>query len=138
MKNGLKNATTDLDIIKQWFTKYPSANVGIRCGVDSGIFVVDVDNHNGIDGEEQLRLSGELPPSIEVVTGSGGRHIYLSLSGQKVRNRKLAPNVDIRGEGGYIVAPPSTHASGQLYRWKPSSSPTEVELASPPPWLVKT
>jgi hypothetical protein len=113
--------------------------VGIATG--GGLVVIDVDpRHGGDDGLVDLRARlGELPDTVECLTGSGGRHIYVSVSeGVTVRNSAgtLAPGVDIRGEGGYVVAAPSVHTSGRSYAWEASSRPDEIEVAPmPAAWL---
>lgn len=117
---GLHNATTDAAQIRSWWARWPDANVAVRTGEVSGIVVVDIDPDHG--GEESLaRLvsdHGALPPGRTVRTGSGGRHLYFSHPGTPVRNdagRRLGPGIDIRGEGGYAIAPPSRHVSGARY-----------------------
>ena len=99
-------------------------NVGIITGHVSGILVVDV------DGETDL----EFPETWTVKTAKG-YHYYFNLpEGMDLRNRARAfPNVDIRAEGGYVVAPPSVHASGHIYAW--TRPPEETTLADIPEWL---
>ncbi|MGL5964517.1 MAG: VapE domain-containing protein [Fusobacteriaceae bacterium] len=136
---GCLDATTDTGVIRGWWERWPDANVGIATG--GGLVVIDVDpRHGGDDGLVDLRRTlGDLPDTVECLTGSGGRHIYVSVGeGVTVRNSAgtLAPGVDIRGEGGYVVAAPSVHTSGRSYTWEASSRPDEVEVAPmPPAWL---
>ena len=136
---GCLDATTDPEQIRQWWTQWPDANVGVATG--GGLVVVDIDpRHGGDDGLDELvaRL-GKLPDTVEALTGSKGRHIYLRApEGVEIRNSAstLAPGVDVRGEGGYVVAAPSSHVSGGTYGWELSSRPDEVEVAEiPRPWL---
>ena len=72
---------------------------------------------------------GDLPNTVEVITGSRGRHIYLACANVTVRNSAglLGSGIDVRGDGGYVVAPPSSHAQGE-YAWEASSRPEEVAL----------
>lgn len=136
---GCLDATTDTGVIRGWWERWPDANVGIATG--GGLVVIDVDpRHGGDDGLVDLRRTlGELPDTVECLTGSGGRHIYVSVGeGVVVRNSAgtLAPGVDIRGEGGYVVAAPSVHTSGRSYAWEASSRPDEVEVAPmPAAWI---
>ena len=136
---GCLDATTDTATIRGWWERWPDANIGIATG--GGLVVIDVDpRHGGDDGLVDLRRTlGELPDTVECLTGSGGRHIYVSVGeGVVVRNSAgtLAQGVDIRGEGGYVVAAPSVHTSGRSYAWEASSRPDEVEVAPmPATWL---
>lgn len=124
--------------IRAWFAQRPDANVGIVTGAISGLLVLDVDAGHG--GPESLaRFEGEhgaLPPTIAATTGGGGRHLYFATAGAEFRNRAgIAPGLDVRGEGGYVVAPPSIHPSGGRYAWNHGASPDEMPLALVPPWL---
>ncbi len=136
---GCLDATTDLSQIRIWWSQWPDANVGIATG--AGLIVIDIDpRHGGDDGFDDLKTRlGPLPETVEALTGSGGRHVYLSVpEGVTVRNSasQLAPGVDVRGEGGYVVAAPSTHVSGRGYGWELSSRPGEVDVApAPQAWL---
>jgi Bifunctional DNA primase/polymerase, N-terminal/Primase C terminal 1 (PriCT-1) len=139
--NGLKDATADPELLLKWWSMWPQANVGVRTGAESGIVILDVDPCRG--GDDALhgleRAHGALPATIEALTGGGGRHIYFKHPGQEIRNSadKLGPGLDIRGDGGYVVAPPSIHASGRAYCWAVDSGPDDVELAELPGWLAQ-
>lgn len=134
---GCLDASTEPDVIRGWWTRWPDANVGIATG--RGLVVIDVDPRSGGD-DAMVDLRGRLgalPDTVEVLTGGGGRHVYLATE-TEVRNSAgvLGPGVDVRGEGGYVVAPPSTHASGRTYAWEATSRPDEVEPAQvPQAWL---
>lgn len=136
---GCSEASSDPDVIRRWWEAWPDANVGIATG--QGLAVIDIDPRSGgDDGIVDLRrMYGELPETLEVLTGSGGRHIYLAVDfDADVRNSAsaLAPGVDVRGEGGYVVAPPSSHASGTDYAWEISSRPDDAVLGEvPATWL---
>ena len=118
-KNGYKDASQDEDVIRDWWDTYPNANIGIVTGADSGIIVLDIDPQNG--GEDSLKKlrkeNGELQNTVKVVTGGGGEHMYFQHpeDGTKIGNRaglgSEYPGLDIRGGGGYVVAPPSKHKS---------------------------
>lgn len=96
-------ATDDAEQIKAWWETWPDANYGIACG-PSGLFVVDADvKDNGLDTLTDLELEGLLPPTYEVVTPSGGRHLYYSARSGGTTARRLGPGVDTRGQGGYVV-----------------------------------
>lgn len=137
-RHGVKDATTDPATVRDWWRRWPSANIGIATGKVSGFFVLDID---GQDGEETLATwqleHGRLPDTLTSHTGSGGRHILFKTPGFPIQNKvRIGPGVDIRGDGGYIVAPPSIHVSGRRYAWKPTSKPGKAQLSSPPSWLL--
>lgn len=139
--NGLNDATTARRTIAAWWSKWPDANIGVATGAVSGLFVLDVDPRNGGDDSLDLLISqhGPLPDTVEVLTGGGGRHIYFAydgVEGIKNSSSKLDPGLDIKTDGGYVVAPPSMHISGGRYEWEASSHPSDETLAPPPKWLV--
>lgn len=116
--HGLKDATTDGNMICKWFADGRAVNIGVLTGPESGIVVLDVDPRHG--GDEGLKALGPLPDTATVATGGGGKHLYFKHpNGLSVPNSagKLGPGLDIRGAGGYVVAPPSIHVSGGVYRW---------------------
>jgi hypothetical protein len=119
--SGSKNATTDLERITDWWTKRPNDNIGIATGDVSGIFVIDVDVSNDKPGMQILAALeaqfGPLPRTNVVRTGSGGLHFYLAFPQFPFRLPKLGTAIDVKGNGGYVVAPPSLHASGNRYTW---------------------
>jgi hypothetical protein len=110
-----QRATTDLEQVARWAKRWGSANIGVPTGADSGIYVLDID------------VGGEVPawarPTLAVRTASGGLHLWYRLDRPaEVRNSAgaIAPHVDVRGEGGMVVAPPSILDSedGQgVYSW---------------------
>ncbi len=135
-------ATTDPATIRGWWKRWPDANVGIATGRRSGLLVLDIDPRHGgdISLEDLIHEHGTFPATPEVITGSGGRHIYFKYPpGGTYGNSagKLGPGLDTRGDGGLIVAPPSTHRSGRAYCWELSSDPADVPLAEPPDWLLE-
>ena len=133
-RNGCKDATTDAAQIKAWWQKYPNANIGLATGaVSQNVFVIDldIDEDCGIDGyhslEDWQREHGDFPETWTAITGRGGYHMYFRGDG-KIKNRAgIIDGVDIRGNGGYVVAPPSIHKNGRRYEWE--YSPDEFELA---------
>lgn len=125
--------------VRHWFESRPDANLGIVTGALSRLVVLDVDPAHG--GEDSLlsleQEHGPLPATVEAATGSGGRHLYFRHPGAVLRNRAgLRPGLDLRGDGGYIVAPPSIHPNGRPYRWCAGRSPDEIALAPLPSWLL--
>ena len=139
-------ATTDPETIRLWWTGlYSDHGVGIATGAGSGVFVLDVDVSDGKAGDETLRTLedsyGQLTDTLRTITGSGGAHHYYRMpAGVEIRNdagRKLGPGLDIRGEGGQVVAPPTIHpTTGMAYAWEDGCGPDEVAIAEAPGWLL--
>jgi hypothetical protein len=100
--------------VQKWYSDCPTANLGIVTGSASGIVVVDLD---GVEGIESGRLLGLASP-VTVLTGNG-KQLYYKHPGGTVCNsvKKVAKGVDVRGDGGYVVAPPSLHPNGKKYCW---------------------
>jgi hypothetical protein len=141
-RHGLKDATTEEPTVTAWWTKTPDANIGVPTGKASGFVVLDVDTQHG--GEESLRqLEKEykkLPDTPISLTGGGGQHLlfaYPDPPGQDVQNRvALREGLDVRADGGYIVAPPSNHISGRNYEWEVLYHPDTVTPPPLPDWLL--
>jgi bifunctional DNA primase/polymerase-like protein len=132
---GCLDAATDPALIDHWWRQDPKFNIAIATGMRSHIFVLDID---GADAEAELRKlegqNGELPPTVEAITARGW-HLYFEYPAQPVRNSagRIAAGIDVRGEGGYVLAPPSLHPSGRRYCWSVDSTNT---FAAAPPWLL--
>jgi hypothetical protein len=135
-QRGVHDATTTVPIIARWWQRWPNANVAVRTGAVSGIVVLDVDRQpGGLHSLHELqRRHGRLPPTRAALTGGGGRHYWFIHPGEPVRNSagRLGPGIDIRGDGGYILTPPSEHASGHVYQWV-----TKGPLAPLPDWVIE-
>jgi hypothetical protein len=133
--HGLKDATTDAGVIRQWWQQEPYFNIAVATGAVSRVFAVDID---GLDAEFELRKleaeNGELPATVASITARG-RHLFFSWPDRPVRNSagKVAPGIDIRGEGGYAIVPPSVHPSGRRYCWSVDSGNA---FAPAPEWLL--
>ena len=123
-----------------WLRQWAEAGIGVVTGAISGLVVVDVDaGHGGNESLEQLeREHGPMPTTVKCGTGGGGRHFYFAHPGGVVRNKiGLAPGVDIRADGGYVVAPPSLHASGLRYVWVEGRTPESSAIAPLPDWILR-
>lgn len=136
--HGLKDASRDPEQVRRWWRQWPDANIGILTGPESGIAVLDVD---GQAGEESLtaliKQHGRPAETAKSATGGGGRHIIFKYPADgrlKNSTSKLGPKLDTRGDGGYIVAPPSVHISGRRYEW--INDPISTPLTEPPGWLI--
>jgi putative DNA primase/helicase len=139
VRNGVKDASTDPETVTRWFTK-TRFNIAIATGGASGIFVLDIDPRHG--GDETLadleREHGPLPATWRFLTGGGGEHVLFRHPGRNVANSAgaLGPGIDVRGDGGYIVAPPSRHICGRPYAISVDHHPEDVPLADAPDWLL--
>lgn len=121
-RHGFKDATTSEPQVASWWRRWPEANIGVVTGAASGLLVVDLDPAKGGFAswtEACARSSSDEPITLRARTGSGGLHLYFRYpTGIAVRNKQgIWPGVDIRGEGGYVVASPSLHISGGQYPW---------------------
>lgn len=130
---GYLDATTHRGTVIEWWTRWPCANIGVATG--HGFDVLDVDPKNG--GDESLAAlvaqHGPLPATVEASTGGGGRHVLFRPDARvRCSAGRLGHGLDVRGRGGYVVAPPSVHPSGRRYRWVVR----DVPLAPWPPWLL--
>lgn len=122
-----QNEKASEEQIQKWFEKFPKSNIGIVTGSISGIVVVDVEAGGDIK---------DLPPTVNARTGGGGWHYYYKHPGLEVKNStRIRDLTDIRGDGGYIIAPPSLHKSGNNYEW--SVSPNEADFAELPAWVLE-
>jgi DNA-binding transcriptional ArsR family regulator len=133
---GFHDATTDAGRIRQWWRRYPEANLGTPT---TWTAVVDIDpRHGGDHALEALEAQhGPLPETPEVLTGGGGRHLYFrSVPGLQNSAGLVAQGIDVRATGGYVLLPPSTHANGGVYQDEVSRPLFETPLAEMPVWLV--
>jgi DNA-binding transcriptional ArsR family regulator len=136
--DGLKSATCNPATVRAWWERWPNANVAIRTGEPAGLVVLDVDTQHGGAGTlgKLEREHGLLPVTAKTLTGGGGSHYLFRHPGEELRNSagKLGPGLDVRGDGGYIVAPPSVHENGRVYKWLRA---LERGIADPPTWLLE-
>jgi len=129
------NVIATPELVREWWARWPDANIGVRTG--GGLAVVDVDPRNG--GDRALALlqerHGGLPCTPEVATGGGGRHLYFR--GPRVlASRDVAPGVELKADGRQVVAPPSVHPeTGRPYVWQPGRPFNPRALAELPAWL---
>lgn len=131
--NGVSDATTDFDQVKEWWGSWPDSNIGIAAG-KSGLDFIDIDPKNG-GNVNDLPLEADDLETITALTGlteSGerGKHCYYRHpKGIDIRQSsdKLPPGVDIRTGKGYVVAPPSLHQTGVCYEWTEGKSPDDIK-----------
>lgn len=133
--NGCRAATTNPDQIAQWWDIHQNDNIGIATGMISGGLMaidLDVDENKGINGyqvmKEWQQQHSALPDTVQSITGRGGYHLLYRDNKPWGNKVGLYEGVDIRGEGGYIVAPPSIHPNGKRYEWE--QDPQEFPIAA--------
>ena len=129
-RHGVKDATSDLTTITEWWRRWPQANIGLA--IPGGLVVLDLDS-----GQALGRLHAEgrgLPATARAETGKG-QHLWYAVGSLPVRNCVRAlRDIDIRASGGYVIVPPSRHPSGARYRWQVPLRPESI--AEAPGWLV--
>jgi hypothetical protein len=137
-RRGFHDATTNPATIRRWWTARADYNIGIRTGAASGIWIFDIDIDDDKDGEASLRdlevEHGKLPATMQSITAHG-RHAWFAYTCPIPSTcSRIGPGLDVRGDGGYIVAPPSIHPSGRPYAWSTDSA---AAAATAPAWLIR-
>ena len=138
VRRGLYEATTDERVIVEWWRQWRSANIGIATGAHSGMAVIDVDLPEALASFDRLMDAG-LPRTLVGLTGGGGTHLVYASDDAELGNsagrlpgvEDDLPGIDLRANGGYIVAPPSVHRSGGSYEWLDANR----TVAPTPEWL---
>ncbi len=136
--HGFKDASEEERQITEWWEEWPDANIGVPTGAVSGFLVLDIDPRNGGDAswEALVQKHGTPPATAEQATGGGGRHFVFHDPGVSVP-KELAPGIDVKSAGGYIIVAPSIHLSGQLARWDGIDGERALlNVATTPPWLL--
>jgi RecA-family ATPase len=141
VSNGFKGATLSDRIVKELWKRNPNAVIGIPTGKRTGVFVLDIDVKEGVNGYEWVdameSLHGDFPQTAMASTPSGGRHYYFKYV-EGTRNRMdNAIGVDLRSEGGFVVAPGSVMTSGKSYEWIDHDGVGLPTIADAPDWLLE-
>ena len=145
-RHGVKDASSDEATIRAWWRQWPTANIALACGPESGVYAVDIDFDEGkaIDGFESLKTFPPLPDTVFQDTPRGGRHYLFRLAPLPDPDEKPLPpasknnfrtGIDIRSEGYYILLSPSVHPNGGRYAWVEGHAPGEIELAEYPDFM---
>ncbi len=128
MGHGFHDATTDPARVREWWARKPLANVGARTGIRFDVLDVDPRHGGAATLAALVERNGPLPAAPEAATGGGGRHLLFAPDPRvRCSAGQLGDGLDVRGGGGFVVAPPSLHPSGRRYAWTVRSIP-------PPPW----
>lgn len=136
-KHGHLDATTDPGGLNRMWSIRPEAGVAIATGSRSGFFALDIDGEPGFETLRDLeRRHGPLPGTPTVLTPGGGEHRYFEYCNPIGCSAGLVGfGLDIRGDGGYVVAPPSRHPNGGIYEWASEGHPDDIPVAPAPDWL---
>jgi Bifunctional DNA primase/polymerase, N-terminal/Primase C terminal 2 (PriCT-2)/AAA domain len=141
-EHGFHDASTDPTIIRQWFTRWPDANIAIATGARSGFIVIDEDRRHGGHLTRDLleHEHGPFPKTVKTRT-SDGAHRYYQHPGVKVRcdngGKLLGPGLDIKGDDGYVLVPPSLHPDGPPYAFALTHGPDDTAIAPLPEWITE-
>ena len=138
-KHGFKDASTDPAQIREWWGKWPNANIGVPTGTVTHLLVLDCDPRNGgpADRADIIAKLGPIPDTDEQITGGGGRHLFFGYSGGRAP-KTLAQGIDLKGDGGYVVVAPSLHPNGNSYQWDGvKGAQALLHPAEAPPWLAE-
>ena len=140
VSTGWQRSVPSVQFAGREWSRFPNRGIGLACGPRSGCFGLDIDPRHGGDVSlaQLVDAHGKLPATWTAQTGGGGLHILFAWPEDlEVRNSsgKIAAGLDVRGTGGYMVLAPSSHASGNRYRW--IHPPEETPLAPAPAWLLR-
>ena len=131
-KGGFYKATTNPATVRRWWLACPDYNVAIRTGIASGVWVFDADGDAGATSLADLEAAhGPLPDTLISVTSNGCHFWFRYTCPIPCSADRVSRGLDVRGDGGYVLAPPSVHPDGAIYRWM-NSRP----LAVAPDWLI--
>ena len=137
--HGLKDGSSDMAKVKAMWARWPHANIGICTGTESGVLVIDVDDMMQVPEILQPWVCAPSPSTWRATTGRGGKHVFFRYDGEGgIQSRNgVWPKIDCKADGGYVVAPPSQHSNGNIYRWDAGCSPCDVQLSSIPDPIEK-
>ncbi len=133
--HGFKDASTDPKVINAWWARWPEAMIGVPTGEAIGAWVLDVDDPAAFEAGCDIAL-----PATRRSTTGKGYHLFFAWNGAMpiINAQRTAkdwgipglPGADVRGQGGYVIVPPSIHPSGKPYVWasdeEPSDAPDEL------------
>ena len=138
ISNWPQRASSEAELILSWLRRWPRCNWAAATGRGSGIFVLDVDGELGLSGIQELcnHYGHEWTETLGVKTGRGGHLYFRWPQGTMIRNsaNNLRPGLDVRGEGGYVIVPPSVHPNGHVYHWLAGGSDAPILAATD--WLL--
>lgn len=141
IENWYHRASKDPQVIKQWWGRWPEANVSMPTGSASSIIALDVDVKNdqpGFDSLRELEMKyGDLPKTPTSISPSGGQHFFFKYDGPSIGRRiRFMPGLDLMAEDSQILLPPSIGKNGKRYTWEISARIDETDFAPLPNWLL--
>ena len=130
-------ATSEFGQVKAWWKCWPNASIAIATGPAAGFTVLDIDpDHGGqTTFSRMIKKFGRPDPTLVSLTGGGGRHVLWRWAPEHRCSQNVRPGIDVRSSGGYILAPPSMHASGVRYQWHEQGHPRRVRVGVAPGWI---
>lgn len=132
-RRGFYDATTNPATLRRWFAQGYPYNIAVRTGLISGIFILDIDGDHGASNLCALVAKHRAIPQTRISTTGKGHHLWFRAEIEiPCSTGKIAPGIDVRGDGGYVVVPPSVHPSGAIYAWANNLPPAEA-----PDWLIR-
>jgi hypothetical protein len=130
-------ASSDLQTVARWWTEWPDAGIGVATGAASRVWVLDCDGNEALAWYRDRCRSDGFVPTRGARTGRGRHFWFRWPEGIVIRNAQgIAPGVDVRGEGGYVIAPPTLHRSGSRYEWLFNGAYSEAPEYAPE-WLIE-
>lgn len=134
--HGCKDASKDLAVIEAWWRKWPTANIGIACGaVSNGLLVLDFDGDAGAESFLKVQSSAGSLKTPKVITGRGFQLYFRATKAMK-NKVGILQGLDVRSDGGYVIAPPSLHPTGRYYAWEDSAGLDDLPIASIPQFIA--
>jgi hypothetical protein len=125
--------------VREWWRRWPTANIGVVTGAVSRVAVVDIDPRSAGDATLAAIVddAGGPPSTVETMTGGGGSHLWFVIEGdQSLASVVLGPGLELKAEGSLVVVPPSLHVSGERYVWRKGRDPWSAEMAPVPSWVT--
>jgi hypothetical protein len=138
--HGVLDASTEERFASIWFERHPRRGYAVATGGPSGVWVLDLDGPEAVQRFAELQQEhGAIGNGVASKTARGYHLFFRMPASGDIRNLagKIAPEIDVRGSGGYVVAPPSPHPEGEAYRWVDGRGPNDTPLTDAPLWLLK-
>jgi len=130
-------ATNDTHRLNSWCQTWPGCNWAVTTGGESGLLILDVDGPEGVESLRKLEEEHDSLPATWTVKTGRGVHFYYKTEDPVRTFTGFREKLDVKSSGGYVITPPSVHASGRIYEWDPGANPETIEIAPAPEWLLE-